>query len=59
MSWRRRCARRWRTQPDEILSPVVMGRGARLFEDATAVGRLRLVEATPFRNGVVLMTYRA
>jgi dihydrofolate reductase len=38
--------------------PVVMGRGTRLFEDATAVGRLRLVEATPFRNGVVLMTYR-
>jgi hypothetical protein len=38
--------------------PVVMGRGTRLFEDATAVGPLRLVEATPFRNGVVLMTYR-
>jgi hypothetical protein len=38
--------------------PVVMGRGTRLFEDATAVGRLRLVETTPFRNGVVLVTYR-
>lgn len=38
--------------------PVVLGRGARLFADATAVPRLRLVEATPFRSGVVLMRYR-
>ena len=38
--------------------PVVVGRGRRLFEDATGMSRLTLVEATPFRSGVVLLTYR-
>jgi dihydrofolate reductase len=38
--------------------PVVLGRGARLFEDATQVPRLRLVETRPFRSGVVLLRYR-
>jgi dihydrofolate reductase len=38
--------------------PVVVGRGQRLFEDATEVGALRLVEARPFRSGVVLLRYR-
>lgn len=38
--------------------PVVLGRGTRLFERATAMPKLRLVEATPFRSGIVLMTYR-
>jgi dihydrofolate reductase len=38
--------------------PVVLGRGARLFADATEVGRLRLVETRPFRAGVVLLRYR-
>jgi riboflavin biosynthesis pyrimidine reductase len=37
--------------------PVVLGRGARLFADATTVGDLRLAEAQPFRSGVVLMRY--
>jgi dihydrofolate reductase len=36
--------------------PVVLGRGRRLFE--WAIPRLRLVEATPFRSGIVLLTYR-
>jgi dihydrofolate reductase len=38
--------------------PVVLGRGQRLFEDATNVPRLRLVEARPFRSGIVLLRYR-
>ncbi|HEY0454200.1 dihydrofolate reductase family protein [Actinophytocola sp.] len=38
--------------------PVVVGRGQRLFEDATGVGGLRLVETRPFRSGVVLLRYR-
>ena len=37
--------------------PVVVGRGARLFENATP--RLRLAECRPFRSGVVLLRYRA
>jgi dihydrofolate reductase len=39
--------------------PVVVGRGARLFDDATVVGKLRLVECRPFRSGVVLTRYSA
>jgi len=39
--------------------PVVVGRGTRLFEDATGVPRLTLVETRPFRSGVVLLRYRA
>lgn len=38
--------------------PVVLGRGQRLFGDATEVPPLRLVEATSFRSGVVLLRYR-
>ena len=38
--------------------PVVLGHGERLFADATGVPRLRLVEARPFRSGVVLLRYR-
>jgi dihydrofolate reductase len=38
--------------------PVVLGRGDRLFADATEVSRLRLVEAQPFRSGIVLLRYR-
>jgi dihydrofolate reductase len=41
-----------------FLYPVVVGRGARLFADGTEVPRLRLVEARPFRSGVVLLRYR-
>ena len=37
--------------------PVVLGHGARLFEDAINVPKLRLVDTGPFRSGVVLMTY--
>src|SRR3954452_8791637 len=38
--------------------PVVVGRGARLFEDATDVPALELVESRPFRSGVVMLRYR-
>jgi dihydrofolate reductase len=38
--------------------PVVLGRGQRLFADATTVPRLRLAEARPFRSGIVLLRYR-
>jgi dihydrofolate reductase len=38
--------------------PVVLGRGERLFADATEVPRLRLVETRPFRCGIVLLRYR-
>jgi dihydrofolate reductase len=37
--------------------PVVLGRGARLFEDATNVPKLKLVESRAFRYGVVLTSY--
>jgi dihydrofolate reductase len=40
-----------------FLHPVVLGRGRRLFEDAQ-VPRLALVEARPFRSGIVLLRYR-
>jgi dihydrofolate reductase len=38
--------------------PVVVGRGRRLFADATDVPRLELLEARPFRSGIVLLTYK-
>jgi dihydrofolate reductase len=37
--------------------PVVLGRGAPLFEGTTNVRKLKLVDSRPFRSGVVLMTY--
>lgn len=38
--------------------PVVLGRGQRLFADATGGPELELVEARTFRSGVVLLSYR-
>lgn len=38
--------------------PVVLGQGARLFEGATDVPELELVETHGFNAGVVLQTYR-
>jgi dihydrofolate reductase len=38
--------------------PVVLGCGERLFSGATEVPELRLLEAVPFRSGVVLLRYR-
>jgi dihydrofolate reductase len=38
--------------------PVVLGHGRRLFPEAHRIPRLRLVEALPFRSGIVLMRYR-
>lgn len=42
----------------QFVHPVVLGRGRRLFEDATSVPRLQLVEARPFRSGIVLLRHR-
>ena len=39
--------------------PVVLGRGRRLFADATNVPKLRLEESRQFRSGIVLLRYRA
>ena len=41
-----------------LVYPVVVGRGRRLFEDATNVPKLKLIEAKSYRSGVVLLTYR-
>jgi dihydrofolate reductase len=38
--------------------PIVLGRGQRLFADATGMPRLHLAETRPFRSGVVLLRYR-
>lgn len=38
--------------------PTVLGRGEKLFADATGVPELELVEAKSFRSGVVLLHYR-
>jgi dihydrofolate reductase len=37
--------------------PIVVGRGRRLFADGLDIDNLKLVEATPFQSGVVLLTY--
>jgi dihydrofolate reductase len=39
--------------------PIVIGRGARLFEAGTNVGKLRLVDCRQFRSGIVLTRYSA
>jgi dihydrofolate reductase len=39
--------------------PVVLGRGARLFEDAVDIPRLKLIDCRRFRSGVVLTRYGA
>ena len=38
--------------------PVVVGRGARLFEEGTSVPNLELTDSRTFTSGVVLLTYR-
>lgn len=42
-----------------FLYPVVLGRGKRLFVEGVDVPKLRLIDAKPFRSGVVLLEYRA
>lgn len=41
-----------------MVHPVVVGRGQRLFQDGDALQRLKLVEATTTRTGVLLATYQ-
>jgi dihydrofolate reductase len=38
--------------------PVARGEGRRLFQEVDALTRLRLVDAQPFRSGIVLLRYR-
>ena len=40
-----------------FVHPVVLGNGARLFEGATTVPKLKLIDSRPFRSGVVLTSY--
>jgi dihydrofolate reductase len=40
-----------------MVHPLVLGSGKRLFRDAAASTRLRLVESTPTTTGVLLLTY--
>jgi dihydrofolate reductase len=39
--------------------PIVIGRGARLFETGANVGELRLLDCRPFHSGIVLTRYSA
>jgi dihydrofolate reductase len=41
-----------------FLYPVAIGRGRRLFVDGGDRRNLQLIQATPFRSGVVLLTYK-
>lgn len=40
-----------------LVTPVATGRGRHLFEDIDGAPALRLLDVTPFRSGVVLLTY--
>jgi dihydrofolate reductase len=39
--------------------PIVIGRGARLFETGASVGKLRLLDCRRFHSGIVLTRYSA
>ena len=39
--------------------PVARGEGRRLFQEVDELTRLRLVDAQPFRSGIVLLRYRS
>jgi dihydrofolate reductase len=41
----------------QFVYPVVLGRGRRLFADATGAPQLRLAQARPFRSSIVLLRY--
>jgi dihydrofolate reductase len=41
-----------------MVHPVIAGRGKRLFADGGDLKRLKLVDATTTRTGVVIVTYR-
>jgi dihydrofolate reductase len=41
-----------------FVSPVVLGRGRRLFPDGRS-SKLRLIDSRPFRSGVVLLSYQS
>lgn len=41
-----------------LVHPVVVGKGKRLFQEASQKKELKLIETKPFGSGVVAMTYR-
>lgn len=43
----------------DLVHPLVLGSGRRLFPDGEPSGTLRLVDATPTTTGVVIARYRA
>jgi len=41
-----------------MIFPIICGKGLRLFEEGTAVNRLKHAETRTFESGVVVVTYR-
>lgn len=41
-----------------MVHPVVVGKGRKFFSDGTEVSALKLIDATTFDSGVVLLTYQ-
>ena len=41
-----------------MIHPLLLGGGKRLFDDAGAMRRFRLIDATTSTTGVILATYR-
>jgi len=41
-----------------MVSPLVLARGKRLFEDGSKTTAMRLVEAKPVGGGIIILTYR-
>ena len=41
-----------------FLHPVVLGSGARLFDDVGEIGAVKLSDSRAYENGVVSLTYR-
>ncbi|EFH81149.1 dihydrofolate reductase family protein [Ktedonobacter racemifer] len=41
-----------------LVYPIILGAGRRLFSDGLNTSSLRLIEARPFSNGVVLLRYQ-
>jgi dihydrofolate reductase len=42
-----------------FVNPIVLGRGKLLFKDLKNQEKLKLIEAKPFSNGVVLLHYQS
>lgn len=40
-----------------MVFPIVLGSGKRIFQDASDIKSLKLVDSKTFRSGVVVLTY--